>query len=348
MHTFVDRLLVPGALFIAIVLAGLVVRHILFIFVRRWAASSDSELDILFTGTLRGPIVIWSVILGLHVTSLAADIPREYQRYIHPAIEVLWVWSITAALSRLAGNAVRFYGSKVQGTRAVTSLTQKLAQICVVALGLIWLLKVVFNTSLTPLVTAFGVGGLAVALAMQDTLSNLFAGFYVSISGLIRIGDYIKLSSGEEGFVADINWRCTTMRTLQNNLVVIPNSKLGQTIYTNYYLPETRLAMSVSFSVGYDSDVDLVEAILLDETIKAATAVDGLLADPAPTILFNPGPGDWALIFQINFHIAQFADQYKVQSNLRKLLYKRLVAEKISMPFPTKTVRVEDERAQNP
>ena len=97
------------------------------------------------------------------------------------------------------------------GARSVTSLSQKLAQLVVMVLGLIWMLKVVFNTSLTPVLTAFGVGGLAVALALQDTLSNLFAGFYVSISHLVRIGDYIKLSSGEEGYVADINWRCTDL-----------------------------------------------------------------------------------------------------------------------------------------
>jgi small-conductance mechanosensitive channel len=341
MHTLVGRLLFPAALFLAIVLAGLVVRRLLFAFVRKWAASTDSQLDQLLTGTLRGPILIWSIILGVHVTSLAADLPRQYQRYIHTAIGILWALSVTVAVSRLAGNAVRFYGGRVRGARAVTSLTQKLAQLFVVALGIIWLLKVVFDMSLTPLLTAFGVGGIAVALALQDTLSNLFAGFYISISGLIRIDDYIKLSSGEEGYVADITWRCTTIRTLGNNLIVVPNNKLAQTIYTNYYLPEKTMGMSVSFSVGYDSDIDRVEAILLEETIAAANTVEGLLADPQPSIRFNPGPADWALIYQVNFNVAKFADQYKVQSSLRKLLFKRLQSEKISLPFPTSTVQVE-------
>ncbi len=166
---------------------------------------------------------------------------------------MLWVWWITVALSRFAGNAVRYYSRKVTGAQSVTSLTQKLVQMFVVSLGIVWILKVVFNLSLTPLVTAFGVGGLAVALALQDTLSNLFAGFYVSISGLVRLGDYIKLSTAEEGYVTDINWRCTTMRTLTNNLVVIPNNKLGQTNFTNYNLPESRMSLSVSVSVAYDS-----------------------------------------------------------------------------------------------
>ncbi len=249
--------------------------------------------------------------------------------------------SFTVAASQFAGYAIRYYGSKATGTQSVTSLSQKLAQLVVLGLGLIWLLKVVFDMSLTPLLTAFGVGGLAVALALQDTLSNLFAGFYVAISRLVRIGDYIKLSSGEEGYVTDINWRCTTMRTNGNNMIVVPNNKIGTTIYTNYYLPEPRMLMSVTFGVDYASDIDRVEAILLEETKASAAVLEGLLSEPPPTIRFNPGPGDFSLGFQINFHVASFSDQNLVQSELRKRLYKRLVKENINMPFPTKTVIVE-------
>jgi small-conductance mechanosensitive channel len=210
-----------------------------------------------------------------------------------------------------------------------------------VVLGVVWLLKVVFDLSLTPILTTLGVGGLAVALALQDTLSNLFAGFYVSLSGLVRIGDYIKLNSGEEGYVTDITWRCTTMRTVGYNLVVVPNSKLGQAIYTNYFLPEPRMMMSVSFGVGYDSDIDRVEAILLDAARSAVGSLPGLLGDPEPFIRFNPGPGDWALVFQVNFHVTKYSDQFFVQSEMRKLLFKRLQKEGIDIPFPTQTLRLE-------
>ena len=136
----------------------------------------------------------------------------------------------------------------------------------------------------------------------------------------------------------DINWRCTTMRNLGNNLVVIPNAKLGQAIYTNYSLPQPRLGISVSFGVGYDSDIDRVEAILLDEATAAASSIPGILTDPAPSIRFTPGPGDWALVFQISFHVGEFKDQYLAQSEMRKRLFRRLQRENITMPFPTQTV----------
>jgi len=335
------ELVVPLALLLGTVIAGLILRNVLFRVVRKWAAHTESHLDVLMVESLRGPIVLWSLMLGIHLATQHSEIPRRYLLDVPATLTALWILSLTIAMSHLAGNAVRFYGSRVNGVQSVTSITQKLAQFAVVAVGLVWVLKVVFDLSLTPILTTLGVGGLAVALALQDTLSNLFAGFYVSISGLIHIGDYIKLNTGEEGYITDINWRCTTMRGNTNNLVVIPNNKLGQAIYTNFHLPEPRMLMSLTFGVGYESDVDRVEAILLDETSRAAGEVRGLLADPPPYVRFNPGPGDWALGFQLSFNVGEFADQYLAQSELRKRIFKRLKTEGISMPFPTRSVILE-------
>lgn len=333
--------LIPLAVFLGTVVAVVLVRRVLFRLVQRWAKATDSHLDVLVIESLRGPIFAWSLILGVHFALDISSIPERYHPAIHTAVGALWVLALTVGASRLAGNMVRFYGSRVTGGSNVTSLTQKVAQIVVLAIGLVWMLKVVFDISLTPILTTLGVGGLAVALALQDTLSNLFAGFYVSISGLVRIGDYIKLTSGEEGYVTDIAWRCTTMRGGNNNLVVIPNSKLGQAIYINYDLPDHRMTSSVSFGVGYESDIDRVQAVLLDEAMKATATIDGLLADPAPSVLFEPGPGDWSLNFQVNFSISRFSEQGRIRSQLRALIFKRLVQEGITMPFPTRTILLE-------
>jgi small-conductance mechanosensitive channel len=334
-------LLVPVALLLVTLVAGLVARRILFRLVHRWAARTESHLDVLIVQSLRGPIILWSLILGLHLASQNSEIPRRYLHYVPTVLAVLWILSLTLAMSHLAGSAVRFYGGRVTGVQAVTSLTQKLAQVVVVILGAVWLLKVVFDMSLTPLLTTLGVGGLAVALALQDTLSNLFAGFYVSISGLVHIGDYIKLNTGEEGYVTDINWRCTMLRAGSNNLVVVPNAKLGQAIYTNFYLPEPRMGTSFSFSVGQDSDIDRVSSVVLDEVTAVAGKMDGLLAVPAPSVLFITGPADLALVFQVNFTVNEFGAQGRVQSDLRRRIFKRLKAEGITVPVPTRTVVLE-------
>ena len=323
------EILVPLSLLIATVVVGIVVRTFLFRMVRAWAGTENNLGDMLVESL---PIVLWSIILGLHLATQNSAIPRIYLRYIPKTLAVLWVASLTIAASGLVGKLVGFYGGRVTGAQSVSSITRRLAQIAVVAFGVAWLLHL-FDVSLTPIVTTLGVGGLAVALGLQDTLSNLFAGFYVSISGFVHIGDYIRLNSGEEGYITDINWRCTIMRN-GNNLVVVPNSKLGQAIYTNYHLPDRRYDMSIPFSVGYDSDIDRVEKILLSEAIAATADVKGLAVFPPPSVLFNPGPGEFALVFQLNVSVDEYGSQYTVQSELRKRLLKKLRAEGITVPAP--------------
>jgi small-conductance mechanosensitive channel len=331
--------IIPLAVFAAVVISVLILRRVLFRLVRRWAKATDSHLDVLVIESLRGPIVALGLVIGVHSALDISAIPERFHSRIETSVEVLWVLALTVGASQLAGNVVRFYGSRVTGGSKVASLTRKVAQLTVAAIGIVWLLRVVFNINLAPVLTTLGVGGVAVALALQDTLSNLFAGFWVSISGLIHIGDYVKLTTGEEGFVTDIAWRCTTMRGVTNNLVVIPNSKLGQAIYTNFDMPEHKMRSSASFGVGYDSDIDRVQAILLDETMKATAAIDGMLADPAPSVLFELG--DSSLNFQVNFSISRFSEQARIRSQLRALIFKRLLREGITMPFPTRTILLE-------
>ncbi len=278
------------------------------------------------------------MILGIHIATQNSEIPQRYLQYIPKTLTVLWGLSFTIAISHFAGNMVRFYGNSNRGSRAVASLTQKLVQLSILLLGIIWLLKVVFDFSLTPIVTTLGVGGLAVALALQDTLSNLFAGFYVSVSGLVRIGDYIRLDTGNEGYITDIAWRCTTMRTRQNNLVVIPNNKLGQAIFTNYFLPDGRIVASILCGVNHDADITQVESLLLDEAKSSAAEIESVLSDPSPTIQFNPGPWDDSLIFQVVFSVTQFADIPRARSEIRKRIYIRLRKEGIPVHFPVNSI----------
>ena len=336
----------PAILFAVTVLAGLLVRRVVFSAVRKWAARTSSHLDVFIVEGLNGAVLLWAIILGLHVATQNSELPERYLRHFPRALEVMWLVSLMIAASKLAGNIVRFYGGRVTGAQSVTSLTQKLAQVAVVAVGIVWILKVAFDFSLTPVLTTLGVGGLAVALALQDTLSNLFAGFYTSVSGHVRIGDYIKLNTNEEGFVVDIAWRSTTIRTLANNLIVIPNSKLGQATFTNYTLPEPRMSISVTVNVGMDMDIDRVERLLLEEASAAAKEIPGLLAEPAPSVQFLPGVTEWSIGLQLNLQVKEFVRQYDVQSGVRKRIFKRFVAEGISMPYPTRTVFLEQTKLE--
>ncbi len=331
------RLVLPACLLVATLAAGYVLKRLLFRALERWGRKTESHVDVVLRRSIGGPIMIWSLMLGIYFATETLDLPDRSTRLIEHTLLILTILSLTIMASRLAGNLIRHYGSRLPGATPVTTLTQNLAQLFIILVGVLILLRH-FGVSITPILTAFGVGGLAVALALQDTLSNLFAGFYVSVAGQVRLGDYIKLNTGEEGYVTDISWRSTTIRALANNMIIIPNAKLAQAIVTNYYLPERRMALTIPVSVSYDSDPDHIERVLLEEAAGAAGAVSGLLAEPAPSVRFIPGFGDSAMNFSLNCHVAEFVDQYLVQHELRKRIWKRFRAERIEMPYPTRTV----------
>jgi small-conductance mechanosensitive channel len=184
-----------------------------------------------------------------------------------------------------------------------------------------------------------GVGSIAVALALQETLSNLFAGLYLLADRPVSPGDYIKLDSGQEGYVVRIGWRSTTVRTLSNNIVFVPNSTMAKAIIINYSLPELRVLISIPVQVSYGTDPSRVEKALLDVTREAAQeGLAGLLLTPPPDVLLDPGFGDFSLDFSLRVNVRRLEDQNPVQSELRKRILARFAKDGIATPFPTRTV----------
>jgi small-conductance mechanosensitive channel len=332
-----EQLIVPLCVLALTMLAGYAAKRLMVRWLRPWAARSTGPTAQIVINAVKGPFMIWVLILGTHLAMQSSDLHPKATLWVGRVLLGLWIISLTIIGSRLAGGLIKFHGSGIPGALPVTTLTQTLAQLAVVILGLLVLLNLL-GISITPILTALGVGGLAVALALQDTLSNLFAGFYVAVARQVRLGDYIRLNTGEEGYVTDIGWRCTTIRALANNMIIIPNSKLGQAIVTNFYLPEKRLGVSIQIGVAYDSDPDRVEQVLLEEAQTAAREIPGMLAEPAPGVSFDPGFGDWALGFTLGYSVQEFADQFRVRHELRKRILKRFRQEKIDMPFPTRTI----------
>jgi small-conductance mechanosensitive channel len=189
------------------------------------------------------------------------------------------------------------------------------------------------------------VGGLAVALALQDTLSNLFAGIHIIIEKTIKVGDYIKLESGQEGLVDDISWRTTRINMRPNNMVIIPNAKLARNIVVNYNLPQKWMAATVEVGVSYSSDPEEIERVLLEIASEAVGVIPGLLADPAPYVRFMPGFGHSSLDFTAFLFVKEFTDQPTVQHEMRKRIFKRFRVEGIEIPFPQRTVHIRKEDA---
>ncbi|MGO9261384.1 MAG: mechanosensitive ion channel family protein [Bryobacteraceae bacterium] len=333
----------PAAIFGLVMLVGWAVRRVVLRLLNAWTRRTQSRAGLILTEAIKGPFLIWTAILGLHIALQSSGLPAKFTAWSAKTLLVLWIVSLTMMSMRIAGDMVRHYGGQGPGALPVTTLTQNLAQLTVAILGIALLMQE-FGVKITPILTALGVGGLAVALAMQDTLSNLFAGFYMAMAGQIRLGDYIKLSSGEEGYVADIAWRSTMVRALANNLIIIPNAKLSQAIVTNYHLPEKRMGVGFQVNVAFGSDPEHIERVLLEVATQGARQIPGMLAESTPSVAFDPGFGDYFLAFTLSYQVAEFADQWPVRAALRKRILQRFKEEGIRLPYPVRTVYLQREQ----
>ncbi|MCU1337935.1 MAG: MscS Mechanosensitive ion channel [Bryobacterales bacterium] len=323
------QLVWPLVLFVAVLALGWLFRRVLFARLRRWAASTRTQLDDILIESLHGPFLLWVLILAINLATEYSDLPRSVTRWSGKLLLALWIISLTLALARVSGRLVRVYSARLEGALPVGTLTEVLASVTIWILGFLTLLQQVFEVDIRAILAALGVGGLAVALALQDTLSNLFAGFYVSLAGQIRIGDFIKIDAGQSGYVQDIGWRSTMLKEASGNLVLIPNNKLSQSIVTNYHLPEKKMGIAIVVPVNYNSDPSQVERALSEVASAAVGQVPGLLKEPAPSARLIPGFGDTSMDFTLACHVAEFADQFLVQDELRKRIYRRFREEGI-------------------
>jgi len=329
MHAMWSRLFWPAVALVMVSVAALLFRHALFVAVRRWSGHRTTE-DSLFLRAIRVPSMLWCIVLGLFVAIEMAELPPRLAAPIHAVLEAAIILSVTLTVAGVLGSLVAAASERRALAVGVTGLFRTILSIG----GLVLLSSL--GIAITPILTALGVGGLAVALALQDTLSNLFAGLHLLADKPIRVGDYVRLSAESvEGYVVDVGWRSTRIRMLQNNVVVVPNKRVSESIITNYDLGETRMALLIRVRVGYDADADEVQRVLEDETTRAVGHVPGLLAEPPPSARLIPGFGDYALEFTLTCQVASFVDQFTVQHELRKRLLKRLRAEGIKMPLPT-------------
>jgi small-conductance mechanosensitive channel len=329
--------MIPFGIFAGATAVALIVRGILLRLLHRWAEKTETEVDNLFLSALRVPSISWAIAIGLYAAIGTSSLPAPYVAYSLKVIHVLVILSVTLVLANVSSQLVAYSIRKAAISIPLTGLSQTIIKGTVLVIGFLILLGTL-GLSITPLITALGVGGLAVALALQDTLSNLFAGIHILVEQPVRVGDFIRLETGQEGYVTDIGWRTTRIRMLPNNLVIIPNNKLSQSILTNYYLPEKKMALLIPIGVSYDADPDHVERVLVDEATKGAQEIPGLLSDPAPIARLIPGFGDFSLNFTLVCQVREFTDQFDVQHELRKRILKRFRKEGIEIPFPSRTV----------
>ena len=337
----VTTYLVPAAAALGGCALGLLVQRTALHRLQGLAKRTAWKADDVLVHALRGPVVLWFTLAGLYVALELLRLPASAERPLGRALLVLSILSVTWAAARFTVQALR--ESAMQGALRSVSLIANVAAAGIWVIGALVALERL-GISITPLLTALGVGGLAVALALQDTLANLFAGLRVLAAGKIRSGDYVRLESGQEGYVQDITWAQTTLREMSNSLVIVPNVKLATSITVNYHFPDLQQGMSVRMSVARGSDLARVERVALEVARGVQRDVEGAVHDYQPVILFQ-GYGESSVDFLVVLRSARYDTRGMLVHEFIRRIDARFAAEGIEVPFPTRTVHLEDGRS---
>jgi len=332
---FYTPLIVFGISFVIL----FIIRKSLIKIFLKFAEKTKTTLDDIVLNAIRKPSILWIFALSVDIAIKFSQLPSQYSSTLSKIIHIIIIISITFVAGNLLGLLFNTSLREKSVPLPNTGLLQAIIKITIYIVGILIALNYL-GISITPIITALGVGGLAVALALKDTLANLFSGIHILMERAIKVGDFIRMDNGVEGFVEDITWRTTRIKTVQNNFIIVPNEKLVQSIVTNFDLNDKKVSVPIKISVSYDSDIDRVEQILLDEAKSLIGKVEGLLADPEPLVRFNPGFGDSSLDFTLVCYASEFKYNFLIQSEVRKAIFKRFKEEGIEIPFPQRVIHM--------
>ncbi len=336
------KMVLPLALVIGGLVTGLVFEKIVIKRIKKLSSLTKWEGDDIVIKASRGAILLLFTIAGVYGAVIVSPISPEMLALVQKIILAIVIVLGTVVLARMADDFVRLYSNKLQGVLPSTSIFAVLTRILIFSIGILIVLQSL-GIPVTPILTALGVGGLAVALALQDTLSNLFSGLHLIVSGQVKLGDYVKLDSGEEGHVTDISWRNTTIKALPNNMIVVPNYKLASAIITNYNSPQKEMSVYVPVGVSYDSDLNKVEEVTVEVAKDVMTQVKGGVPEHEPVVRYNEF-ADSSINFIVVLRAKDFSSQYLIKHEFIKRLHERYRKENIEIPFPIRTVYLKGEK----
>lgn len=344
--TWVD-LLVSVIILAVVAVVAFVFSRLISRLLLRAARFSAGDLDDTIISALRGPVTVLIILAGAY---LAITVPLTLSDSVQGAISkaaALAAIFIGAYLINSVGSAVLLWVEEHLESNDVSSaggwalpLARRGVLIVIIAMAAMISLDVL-GINISPLIAGLGLGGLAVALALQPTLSNLFAGTYVITEGVVSEGDYVEIENGIMGYVVDVNWRSTRLRTWGNNLVVIPNSRFAETIITNYSKPDEHVNVYLTCGVAYESDLEQVEAVSMEVMRQVEREHPGVVKDYGVYFGYDTF-GESNVDFWLFMQSSSRLNSFEVRTELIKQLHARLTDEGITINYPVRTLHLPD------
>ena len=316
----------------------LILKVVLFSKIRAFAEKTVTKLDDIFLDAANIPLVLLVFVSGVFVLDniFQFGTDSELLQLIDITFKATAIIAIIMFCDKFLKGLIETYAKKVPALSDSKGVVHIIVRAVVIGLGLLILLDS-FGVSITPILASLGVGSIAVALALQPTLENFFSGIQLVVDRPIKVGHFIKLDSGEEGYVQKIGWRSTWVKMLPNNTVVIPNNVLVSSRVLNYYYPETEVSIYVEVGVHYDSDLEHVEKVTIEVAKDVLNTVEGGVPEWDPFIRYNKF-NDFSIDFKVVLRAKEYVDGYLVKHEFIKRLHKRFGKEGIVIPYPIRTL----------
>ncbi len=331
-----EMLFIPVCILIASLTIGIMLNKLINRRITNHLNIEEDSWFYIFINALRGVPVSLCLVVGLYWIVNTINIIEPLTRLFSYILFTVIILSITRVAARTINGFVTLRIERTQEKLPKTTLLNTILNVIIYAMGVLVVLQY-YGISIAPILTAMGVGGMAVALALQETLANIFSGLHLIISKQLRLDDYIKLSTGEEGRVTDITWRFTTIVPAGGgNMIVIPNQKIASSNITNYSMPRKDIVISIPVGVSYDSDLDEVERVTLEVARDVMNRVDKDV-HIEPAVRFHTF-GESSIDFNVVLHSSYFEHQFLLKHEFIKALMRRYRQEGIEIPYPVRTV----------
>ena len=317
------------AALIIFIIIGIIILHLIFhgvivLLSRVTKVSRESWRSIFrFMPTLLG------IQLGIQLTKDILDQPPFVKQMLSDHFHSLVIITVTFFCAHTLSSFIKAKLSKSGDKQATTSILTTVVDIAVYVMGAIVILNS-YGISIAPLLTALGAGGLASALALQDTLANLFSGITTLVSKQVHMGDYIRLASGEAGRVVDMNWRNTTIRTATGNMVIVPNKSIAASTLINYEQPLAECTISIPLTITYDNDLQHVEDVTLGVARSILAHSEYGVTGFEPLVRYDK-MGEYGISFKVILRIRNIVDEAVLKHQFIKAVFTAYQKEKIQL-----------------
>lgn len=295
--------------------------------------------------SLSKPLTILILLVNLFLLDVLLNYYQlatlKIEQYFSTTTQIAIILSLLIFVERFCSGAINHYAETSDAIRTSKSIVKGISKVLILGIGSLVILGTL-GISITPIIASLGITSLAVALALQPTLENFFSGVQLVIDKPIRVGDYIELDSGEQGFVEKIGWRSTWIKMLPNNVVIMPNSKLSQSKIINYYYPEKELSVPVDVGVHYSSDLEHVEQVTLDVAKKILISHKWGVDSYEPFVVYHTFDNS-SINFTVMLRAEEYFNRFFIKSEFIKALHKRYAQEGIVIPYPIRAINTEQE-----